>query len=169
MLSILDPRTWLAAAAAIAGAYGGGRLQQYRHDDAAYRAKATAAALAASQVQLKAVDAARAEEQRRTAEQSRIAQDAAKQAESAQADARAAGAMADRLRVRVAELLAVGRAGANPIAASASAPADTTDALLAELFRRADERAGSLASDLDASRAAGLACEASYEALTPAH
>lgn len=39
--------------------------------------------------------------------------------------------------------------------------------LLAELFRRADARAGELARYADNARIAGLACERSYDALSP--
>jgi hypothetical protein len=37
--------------------------------------------------------------------------------------------------------------------------------VLADVLGRADDRAGELAAALDASRAAGLACERAYDAL----
>ena len=148
----ISPRLIGAAAIVltIAAAYGTGRWQQRNADEARYKAK-----------ELAAVTAARHEEQRRTAEQSKIAKEAKDEAEQARADARAAGDVSERLRARVAELLAKRAA-----AATGSAPADTTDELLAELFRRADRTAGILAQDLDASRIAGEACERAYDSLT---
>lgn len=166
-MTLIDPRLWLAAIVALILAYGGGRWQQHGHDVAVYAAEKTAAALAAAREQVKAVDDARAEEQRRTNEQSKVAQDATKQAEQARRDRIAADGVSERLRARVAGLLAAGRPTSSPATAGGSAPARTADALLAELFRRADQRAGSLAADLDAARNAGLACERSYDALTP--
>jgi hypothetical protein len=118
-----------------------------------------------AQETLAATQAARADEQRRTAAQQEIANAATKEAESARNDARAAGDAAERLRVRVAELVAASRAS-DPAPAGSGPAAGDTDTLLAELFRRADERAGSLASDLDAARIAGQACERAYNALT---
>lgn len=150
MVSLLDPRLWLAMAIALAVAYGTGRYQQAGADAARYQAR-----------ELAAVQGARAEEQRRTQAQAEIAQDATQALDQARADARAAGDVSERLRARIAELLAQ-----RPAPAGGGAPAHTADAMLAELFRRADARAGSLAADLDASRLAGLACERSYDALT---
>lgn len=149
-MTILDPRLWLAVVAAMAISYGSGRWQQHGVDQARYQAR-----------ELAAVKAARTEEQRRTDEQARIAKNAKDEADQARADARAAGDVSERLRSRIAELLAK-----RPAPAGGSAPAQATDELLAELFRRADSRAGILAQDLDAARIAGQACERSYDALT---
>jgi hypothetical protein len=49
--------------------------------------------------------------------------------------------------------------------ATERAAAATEQLVLAELFRRADKRAGELAAIADDSRARGLACEASYKAV----
>lgn len=150
----LSPRLIAAAAmvAVIGAAYLGGRWQQHNADTAAYQAR-----------ELAAVQAARAEEQRRTNEQAEIAKNAKNDAEQARADARAAGDVSERLRARIAELLAK-----RPAPTGGSAPAQDADELLAELFRRADSRAGILAQDLDDARIAGQACERAYDALTPA-
>ncbi|MYM53605.1 hypothetical protein, partial [Pseudomonas aeruginosa] len=66
-MSLLDPRVWLALALALMMSYGAGRLQQHHIDAKAFQAERIAAALAATQTQLTAVNEARAEEQRRTA------------------------------------------------------------------------------------------------------
>lgn len=50
----------------------------------------------------------------------------------------------------------------------AEAAGTTGSELLAELFRRADQRAGELAAIADQARIRGLTCEAAYDALTGA-
>jgi hypothetical protein len=117
--------------------------------------------------QVKAIDAARLEEQRRTAAQTEIANAATKDLEGARADAAAANDVSGRLRQRVAELLAAGRAAGNPAAASASSPADDPIGMLADVLSQADQRAGILAEYADAARIAGQACERAYDALMP--
>lgn len=116
--------------------------------------------------QVKAVDLARLEEQRRTAAQTEIANVATKDAETARGDARAAGAAAEQLRGRVAQLLAASRAAGNPAAAGGGSPTDDPIGMLADVLGRADQRAGILAEYADAARIAGQACERSYDALT---
>lgn len=117
--------------------------------------------------QVKAVDAARLEEQRRTAAQTEIANVATKDAETARADARTAGAAAEQLRRRIADLVAASRAAGNPAAAGAGPATDDPIGMLADVLSRADQRAGVLAGYADAARIAGQACERSYDALTP--
>lgn len=165
-MTLLDPRVWLAVIIALALAYGGGRWQQSAHDKATYQAKTTAAALSAAVDQVKAVDRARAEEQRRIAAQTEIANAAKKDADDARADARDAGAAADGLRKRVADLLAAARAGKDSASPSGGAPAGDPLGVLADVLERADRRAGILAEYADAARVAGQACERSYDALT---
>jgi hypothetical protein len=116
--------------------------------------------------QVKAVDDARIEEQRRTAAQTEIANVATKDAGTARADARAADAVADRLRQRVAELVAAARAaGYTAAAGTGSAAGDPVD-VLSNMFSRLDRRAGELAGYADSARIAGQACERAYDALT---
>lgn len=86
----------------------------------------------------------------------------------ARADAVLADAARGRLQQHVAALAAAARrATANSAAAGPSAPAEDAAGMLAELQRRADERAGILARIADARGAAGELCERSYDALTP--
>lgn len=165
-MNLLDPRLWVAAIVACGLAYGGGRWQQSSHDKAIYQAKTTAAALDAARVQIKAVDDARAEEQRRTAAQTEIANAAKKDADSARTDARDAGAAADRLRQRVADLLAAARSAKDPAATGGGQAASDPLGMLADVLERADQRAGILAEYADAARIAGAACERAYDALT---
>ena len=166
MLTILDPRVWLIGIGALAIAYTGGRFQQHHNDSAAYAAERTKAALSAANDQIQAVDRARLEEQRRTAAQSEIADAATKTAEAARADARSASDAADRLRLRVAELLAAGRTAKDSNPANGSAATPDPIGMLADVLDRADKRAGVLAAYADQARIAGQACVDSYQALT---
>lgn len=168
-MSILDPRLWLAALVGLALAFGGGRLVQSRADAKKYDAERTKAALSASVDQVKAVDRARTEEQRRTAAQTEIANAAKKDADTARADALAAGDAAERLQQRVNELLATARAGKNSAAAGAGQDKPGGDPLdvLVDVLGRSDRTSGVLADYADRLKVAGLACERSYDALTP--
>ena len=70
----------------------------------------------------------------------------------------------NRLRGELADYLAQHRAAAQARAAAGQCAPDTSAAdLLAELQRRADERAGELAHVADTARLRGLACERSYD------
>ncbi|MGH6627704.1 MAG: DUF2514 family protein [Burkholderiaceae bacterium] len=95
-----------------------------------------------------------------------MANAATKEAESARADARDADAAAERLRVRVAQLIAAARVAGNTAAPGTSSAAGDPLDVLANMFSRLDRRAGELAGYADAARIAGQACERSYDALT---
>jgi len=109
---------------------------------------------------------ARLEEQRRTTAQTEIANDATKELEAARNDARSAADAADRMRARVANLLAAGRACQNPAAAGAGQTAVDPIGMLADVPERSDRRAGILAEYAGQARIAGQACERGYDALT---
>jgi len=82
----------------------------------------------------------------------------------AAADADAARAAAGRLRGDLADYITAHRAAANARAAAGQCTPDTNALdLLAELQRRADERAGALARIADDARHRGSACERSYD------
>lgn len=166
-MTFLDPRLYLALVAVLGLGYGAGRIQQGRDDAKAYRAEQTKAALDAARSQIKAVDEARLEERRRTQKLSEIADEAKQQVDTAAADAGRARAESDRLRKRVAELIAASRAASNPAAfgASASQPGGDPLDVLVDVFRRTDGAAGELGEYADRLRIAGLACERSYDAL----
>lgn len=81
------------------------------------------------------------------------------------ADADAARAAAGRLRGDLADYITAHRAAAQARAAAGQCTPDVGALdLLAELQRRADERAGALASIADDARARGGACERAYDA-----
>lgn len=111
-----------------------------------------------------ATEAVRAELQAEVVKQAGIANDAKTKLEQAGADLAAADTAAGGLRDRVAALLASARRAAP--ATSDSAAAGDPLGVLADVLDRADKRAGVLADYADRARIAGLACEASYQALT---
>ncbi len=111
-----------------------------------------------------AEQAARNEEARRAAAIEEIQRDAQTAVTVAQRDAAAAGAVSERLRAQLARLRADLAAGDPPATLRGPTGADALD-LLAELFSRADGHAGELAAIADRARAAGLACERSYDAM----
>ena len=114
-----------------------------------------------------AVLAARTEERLRTAEVQKAADEAHQALARARADAAAAADAGQRLRDRIAAITATcGRATSDPGPASGSAPAVAAADLLADVQRRLGEAAQGIAAYADAARAAGLACERSYDALT---
>lgn len=164
-MSILDPRVWLAAILALILAYGGGRLQQRFADDRRYEGEKTAALAKAQSQRIKDVDAARIEEQRRTDEQRKIADDATKKADVARADAIAANDSASKLRVRVAELLAASRSAKDPGTTGPSQTAGNADDLLTLLLEKSVRRAADLAAYADSARIAGESCQRAYESL----
>ncbi|WP_233473933.1 DUF2514 family protein [Cupriavidus pauculus] len=128
----------------------------------------TATALDAARAQIKAVAAARIEEQRRTAAQTEIANVAKQDADTARADARAAGDAADRLRKRVEQLFAAARSATDtgPAGPSKGQPGGDPLDVLVDVLGRSDRATGIVAAYADQVKVAGLACERSYDALT---
>ena len=111
--------------------------------------------------------AVRAEETQRAQKLEAIANDTQKQIDAARIDADAAARSADSLRKHLARYVAAARA-TSP-GASTAAPSETaSDALgvLADMYASANQRAGEISAYADAARIAGLACEASFDALT---
>ena len=112
-----------------------------------------------------ATDAARAEEQRRQNEINQVRNDAQQQIKAAAGDAALAASAADSLQQQVDKLLASRSACDSRVAQGSQTIRDLTT-VLADLRRRADERAGELARIADESRIAGLTCEKAFDALT---
>ena len=110
-------------------------------------------------------EAARAEEQRRQREINQVRTDAQEQIKAAADDAAVAASTADSLQQQVSKLLAGRSACDSRVAQGSQTIADLTT-VLADLRRRADERAGELARIADESRIAGLTCEKAYDALS---
>lgn len=111
---------------------------------------------------------ARAEEQRRAQAQEEARAHAHEERTIADAGAAGADAAGQRLRDEAAKLAATISCPATDTAAIVRGQAATRAAMvLSDLLARADARAGELAKAYDRARIAGLACEASYNALTP--
>jgi hypothetical protein len=168
-LALLRARWALIVIALLLAALG---VQQLRVSRAQADASVARAALAGdraayARTAATAEKAARAEESRREAEKQEITRNAQEQIATADAAARDAGRAAAGLRQQVDAFVAAGRrAAAHPSPAVGSPP--TTDALdlLADVFWRADDRAGALAAEADRRGIAGAACERAYDSLT---
>lgn len=85
------------------------------------------------------------------------------------ADAVTARASADSLRGaadKLAARLASSQSGGNSCTAATSAAASRAVMVLADVLKRADQRAGDLAAAADQARARGVTCEQAYGGLT---
>lgn len=163
---------WLAIVAAMAVLLG---LQTLRLSDERTEHANTKTAWSDERTTLErqareAVQAARDEEQRKTKDVQKEADEAQKQLVVAAADADAARDAGERLRKQVAILTAALRSSGSgkPASANPSASADPALDLLADMQRRIDEATDGIAGFADKSHTSGLACERSYDALTPA-
>jgi len=111
--------------------------------------------------------AAREEEQRRAAAQQKAKDDAQKEQKTAVADAAGANAAGERLRDEARQFAAgVSCPGPDSSAIARGKAATGAAMVLSDLLARADARAGELAKAYDEARIAGVACEASYDALS---
>jgi len=114
----------------------------------------------------RAVAQAREDEQRRAAAQEEARSHAQEERKIADAGAAGADAAGERLRSDANQLAAtVGCAGTDTAAVARGQAATGAAMVLSDLLSRADRRAGELAEAYDSARIAGLACEASYNAL----
>ncbi|WP_376781064.1 DUF2514 family protein [Stutzerimonas nitrititolerans] len=146
---------WLLALVLVAG------VQQYRVMDA--KGELSDARLEWSESARQSEARARSEEQRRQTAIEGIRRDAQDKIAAVAADAAAADDAAGRLRARVAELSR--RPASCAGAAGGGEATDPARDLLAVMLGRLDEAAGGVAEFADRSRAAGLTCEISYEAV----
>jgi hypothetical protein len=116
-----------------------------------------------------AVEDARTEEQRRYTALQGVIDEAEQKLARANADADAASDAGERLRKRLSELAGSCRIGpSHSSAPGAGQAADATGDMLADLQRRLDEAANGIAKFADSAHTAGIACQSSYGALTPA-
>ena len=110
----------------------------------------------------------RAKEQAYQQSINKAVQDGQRIIDQATADAAAARASADGLRGaadKLAARLAASEASGNSCAAAASKAAARAAAVLADVFKRADQRAGDLAAVADQARTRGVTCEQAYDGL----
>ena len=109
--------------------------------------------------------AARQEERRRQVAVDEVEKDGQKKLDEARGDAANALAARNSLQREVDRLRAGRVATCDAIAAQQRQAGDRAFTVLADLFERADHRAGELAAALDRSRIAGRHCEAAYAAV----
>lgn len=111
---------------------------------------------------------ARAEEQQRAKAQEEARANAHEEHQVADDGAAGADAVGQRLHDEAGKLAAtVSCPGTDTAAVARGQAATRATMVLSDLLARADARAGELAKAYDRARIAGLACEASYNALTP--
>lgn len=140
-----------------------------------WRAEARIAALTAEHARQRAAQAenaqlrersARADERRLAAAQQEINDAAHRKTLARLADARAAAAAGDGLRIRAAELAASASAGArDPGAAAQCKAAEDAARVLADVLGRVEEAGRRMAAIADERGDAGAACERSYDAI----
>ncbi len=145
----------LIAAASVAALVGFGAAWQVQ----SWRMEAAEAKRAAAEIQARVE--AEAEFSRRIQAQQETANEAMQTLRRARLDAAAAGHAADSLREHIA---ALARQSATPAASSASGASPAS--LLADMLGRVEASGRELAAEADRARAAGLACERAYDALS---
>ncbi|MCE1083965.1 DUF2514 domain-containing protein [Pseudomonas asiatica] len=155
---------WLIALVLVAGG------QQYRVVVAQGETGAARIELADYRLQVaerdrRAAAKTRTEEQRRQAAADEEGESARKKLELAQGRAATAESAADGLRGEIARLRDGHRATCDTIAAQQRQAGTSAVVVLGGLLEESDRMAGGLATALERSRIAGLACEASYNAL----
>ena len=158
LLRRVPPWAWALAAVLAWGVW-------HRHQAIAARAEFEHAKAVAAAERAQADAAAAAETARRLKTMQEVTDAATFQAQRDRAAAVAADAARNRLQQRVAAVQAGARA-ADPATAGGCQAALEAGDLLADVLRRADERAGQLAAYADAARTAGEACERAYYSLT---
>ena len=116
---------------------------------------------------MRAVQAARDDEQRFQREANQVGIDARKEIAAANSDAVGIDASADRLRIQAGKLAANAGTCASTAGAADRGPSAARAALvLSQLLERADARAGDLAKAYDRARIAGQACEHAYDVIS---
>ena len=159
---------YIAAGALVAGALFGVYHHGLSVKDAEWlgrwndRNTLDAKALAANE------SAERVKEQARQLSTNKAIQDGQRTIDQATADAANARATADSLRGAADDLagrLAASEASGNSCTAAASKAATRAAMVLANVLKRADQRAGELAEAADQARARGVTCEQAYDGL----
>ncbi len=110
--------------------------------------------------------AARSREQSYQQAINKVVQDGQRTIDQLTADASAERASRNGVQLeadKLAARLATSQAGGHSCTAATSAAATRAAMVLADVFKRADERAGDLAGYADQSRARGLTCEQAFE------
>ncbi len=114
----------------------------------------------------KAVEAALAEGNRRTAVAQKESQDARKKAQTLGTDLAAARAAGERLRGALAAATARANTASQPAASAVGSPPKGIDSLFDDLFREMEELGREMAAEADRRGIAGQACESIYDAMS---
>lgn len=131
-----------------------------------WRAKFAEAEREAAQSQLKAVAEAVEAHKLRVTELEKVNDEAKQMLSDLHLAAYNADAESERLQRALDDYVRRSSSNRCPSGTTSERAAAATEQLvLAELFRRADKRAGELAAIADDARARGLACEAAYKAV----
>lgn len=160
---------YIGAVLLVAGALFGA----YRHGvtvtDARWQAQWAARDTRDEAARAENESAARALEQSYQHSIDKAVQDGQRTIDQLTADAATARASADSLRGttdKLAARLAASQAGGNSCTAAASAAASRAVMVLADVLKRADQRAGDLAEFADQSHARGVTCEQAYGSIS---
>jgi hypothetical protein len=159
---------YVAAVLLVAGALFGAYHHGLSVKDAQWQVEWSARDTRDAQAKGKNEAAERTKEQAYQQSINKVIQDGQRTIDQATAGAAAARAAADGLRGAVDTLaarLAASEAGGNSCTAAASKAATRAAMVLADVLKRADQRAGDLASAADQARARGMTCEQAYDSL----
>lgn len=159
---------YIAAVALVAAALFGAYHHGIAVTDSRWQAEWNARDARDAQARTDNEAAERAKEQVRQLSINKAIQDGQRTIDQATADAAAARTSADSLRGAVDTLsarLAASEASGNSCTAAASKAATRAAMVLADVLKRADQRAGDLAELADQARARGMTCEQAYDGL----
>jgi hypothetical protein len=159
------PYRWLALVAAFAVTFAAGSVAGFRIEQDHRDAKDAKQVQQQLQAQIAATQHTLDNEHRKTAAVQEIVHDVRQQSEHYQADADRNRAAGEQLRSQLAGA-ACARV-AQPAAAGGGQAADAAASVLADVQRRLAQAEDRTVEFADASRRAGLACERSYEAVSP--
>jgi hypothetical protein len=169
-LLALIPKPVLAVALLLCGIFAGQQTLKLGAERTAHAHTKTAfaeAARAQAEDQARTVSAYRKQEYAWQTAMEGLRHDTRKQLQAVEIDSATAAAAGDRLRVRLSQLAAChgGATQAAP-AADRGASAPSAAGMLADVQRRLDQAATTVARFADASRIAGQACERAYDTLS---
>ena len=159
---------YIAAVAVAAGALFGAYHHGVMVTDATWQEKWSARDTRDEAARSENESASRALEQSYQHSIDKAVQDGQRTIDQLTVDAVTARASADSLRGaadKLAARLAASQASGNSCTAAASAAASRAVMVLADVFKRADQRAGELAEFADQSHARGVTCEQAYGGL----
>ncbi|WP_432783746.1 DUF2514 family protein [Pseudomonas corrugata] len=160
---------YMAALAIVAGALFGAYHHGLSVKDAEWQAKWSDRDTRDAEARAANESAVRAREQAYQHSIDKAVQDGQRTIDQLTADAAAARASADGLRGAadaLAARLAASQAGGHSCTAAASQAATRAVLVLADVLKRADERAGDLAGYADQSRGRGVTCEQAFDGLS---